>query len=239
MLAGIASSESVIVTGSRCSKSVRSINAIVPVVSAIWKTRGVARQTPRMVTHALGRIASIDTPCQHGRTTPRVLVLHANGSNRDRDAALACELAGAEADIVHVNQLISGERKLLDYHMLVVPGGFSYGDDLGAGKLWALDLRQRFEAGCRAFCSRRSPGDRAFATVFRRWSKRVCCRVTQNVKVTLTYNASAHFECRWVYLAAESRTVHVCSPKGWMSRFTAPSHMAKGDWWQADADKCR
>src|SRR5690606_16401265 len=74
---------------------------------------------------------------------PRVLILHANGTNRDRDAVLACELAGGAPEIVHINQLIGGARHLLDYHMLVIPGGFSYGDDLGAGVLWALDLRER------------------------------------------------------------------------------------------------
>jgi phosphoribosylformylglycinamidine synthase II len=54
---------------------------------------------------------------------PRVLILHANGTNRDREAALACNLAGGQADIAHVNQLLGGEKSLLDYHMLVVPGG--------------------------------------------------------------------------------------------------------------------
>src|SRR5690606_12431608 len=77
-------------------------------------------------------------------SNPKVMILHANGTNRDHDAALACELAGGEPEIVHINQLLAGERNLLDYHMLVVPGGFSYGDDLGAGVLWALDLHSRF-----------------------------------------------------------------------------------------------
>ncbi len=76
-------------------------------------------------------------------TPPRVLILQANGTNRDHDAALACELAGAKPEIVHINQLLSGERRLLDYGMLVLPGGFSYGDDLGAGALWALEMHHR------------------------------------------------------------------------------------------------
>ncbi len=69
-----------------------------------------------------------------------MLILHANGTNRDRDAALACELAGGEPEIVQSTSCWRRAR-LLDYHMLVVPGGFSYGDDLGAGVLWSLDLR--------------------------------------------------------------------------------------------------
>jgi len=66
---------------------------------------------------------------------PAILVLRANGTNRDRDAALAAELAGGRPEIVHVNQLLTGERRLADYGMLVIPGGFSYGDDLGAGMI--------------------------------------------------------------------------------------------------------
>lgn len=132
---------------------------------------------------------------------PRVLILHANGTNRDRDAYLACQLAGGAPEIVHVNQLINGDRRLLDYHMLVVPGGFSYGDDLGAGVLWSLDLRERLpeigqfvEEGrpvlgiCNGFQtlvkSGLLPGDTGA-------NKR---------KVTLTYNQQGRFECRWVYL---------------------------------------
>ncbi len=72
---------------------------------------------------------------------PKVLILHATGTNRDREAALACQEAGGAPEIVHVNQLRERSRSLLDYAMLVLPGGFSYGDALGAGKLWAVDLR--------------------------------------------------------------------------------------------------
>ena len=52
---------------------------------------------------------------------------------------------------------MTGERSLLDYQMLVVPGGFSYGDDLGAGTLWALDLRQRFGAEVEQFVAEGRP----------------------------------------------------------------------------------
>ncbi len=139
------------------------------------------------------------------RPAPRVLILHANGTNRDRDAARACELAGGTPEIVHVNQLVAGERDLLDYHMLVVPGGFSYGDDLGAGALWALDLRHRLGDGMLRFISEGRPVlgiCNGFQTLVKAgllpgeaWSGggRV---------VTLTDNAQARFECRWVYLEA-------------------------------------
>lgn len=88
---------------------------------------------------------------------PPVLILHAPGTNRDREAAWACELAGAAPEIVHVNQLRAGERRLADYRMLVLPGGFSYGDDLGAGKLWAVTLRYRLGDDLAAFIAAGRP----------------------------------------------------------------------------------
>ena len=75
--------------------------------------------------------------------TIRVLILRAPGINRDHDAARACALAGATPERVHVNRLASGELRLDDYAMLVIPGGFSYGDHLGAGKLLAIDIEHR------------------------------------------------------------------------------------------------
>ena len=71
---------------------------------------------------------------------PRALVLRAPGINCDRETAQACRLVGFETDLVHINQLLKAPRHLLDYHLLVIPGGFSYGDDLGAGTLLANNL---------------------------------------------------------------------------------------------------
>ena len=51
-------------------------------------------------------------------TRPKAIVLHAAGTNRDPDACVALGLAGADPEIVHVNQLRSGERRLSDYRML-------------------------------------------------------------------------------------------------------------------------
>ncbi|HEX9438581.1 MAG TPA: phosphoribosylformylglycinamidine synthase subunit PurQ, partial [Roseiflexaceae bacterium] len=137
-------------------------------------------------------------------TSPRVLILHATGANRDHDAALACGLAGGAPEIVHVNQLLSGERRLADYHMLVIPGGFSYGDDLGAGTLWALDLRWRLGDAVARFIADGRPVlgiCNGFQTLVKAgflpgavWSP------GHERPVTLTNNTSGHFECRWVAL---------------------------------------
>ena len=70
-----------------------------------------------------------------------VLVLTGYGINCDEETKFAFESAGAKADIVHINDLISGKKKLLDYQILAFPGGFSYGDDTGSGYALANKIR--------------------------------------------------------------------------------------------------
>ncbi|NWF68845.1 MAG: phosphoribosylformylglycinamidine synthase subunit PurL [Chloroflexi bacterium] len=139
---------------------------------------------------------------------PKVLILHATGTNRDREAALACQLAGGAAEIVHVNQLRAGERHLRDYAMLVLPGGFSYGDDLGAGTLWALDMQQRLGDEMHAFVASGKPVlgiCNGFQALVKAGILPGSAGRAQR-SVTLTYNESEQFECRWVYLRSNSRS---------------------------------
>jgi phosphoribosylformylglycinamidine synthase I len=82
---------------------------------------------------------------------PQALILHANGINRDIETASALEKAGAEADIVHLNQLREGGVKWEEYQILVIPGGFSYADALGGGKLMALEMNVYFADQVREF----------------------------------------------------------------------------------------
>jgi phosphoribosylformylglycinamidine synthase len=134
---------------------------------------------------------------------PRVLIVHATGSNRDHDAALACELAGGAPEIVHINQLLSGDRQIANYQMLVLPGGFSYGDDLGAGVLWALDLRRRLSDALARFIAEGRPVlgiCNGFQTLVKSGLLPGAAWAQGERPVTLTYNVSGHFECRWVVL---------------------------------------
>lgn len=133
----------------------------------------------------------------------KVLILHANGTNRDRDAALACELAGGQPEIVHINQLVNNERHLRDYHMLVVPGGFSYGDDLGAGVLWAADLRHLLGERLERFVAEGRPVlgiCNGFQVLVKAGLLSDPSLSLSKRPFTLTYNDSARFECRWAYL---------------------------------------
>ncbi|MCA9929946.1 MAG: phosphoribosylformylglycinamidine synthase I, partial [Anaerolineales bacterium] len=150
---------------------------------------------------------SPNLPIFNLQSQPKVLVLHANGTNRDHDAMLACELAGGEPEIVHINRLLNGERRFRDYHMLVIPGGFSYGDDLGAGVLWGMDLRERFEGRLQQFVKNGRPVlgiCNGFQVLVKSGLLQIAISdqpsaVSQR-PITLTYNESEQFECRWVYL---------------------------------------
>jgi phosphoribosylformylglycinamidine (FGAM) synthase-like amidotransferase family enzyme len=72
---------------------------------------------------------------------PRALVLTGYGINCDYETTHACELAGFRADRVHLNDMIGGLRRLFDFKLLVFPGGFSYGDDLGSGVAFSSKIR--------------------------------------------------------------------------------------------------
>lgn len=140
-------------------------------------------------------------------TRPRALVLRAPGINCDRETVHACRLAGFETDLLHINQLIVGadssRPRLLDYHFLVIPGGFSYGDDLGAGTLLAKNLTIHLGEQLEQFID----DGRLILGICNGFQALVRAgllpgRVNDGVyNATLTDNASAQFECRWITLS--------------------------------------
>lgn len=145
---------------------------------------------------------------------PRVLIMHATGTNRDHDAALACACAGGEPVIVHVNQLLAGDQHLRDFAMVVLPGGFSYGDDLGAGTLWSLDLHRKLSDDLSCFISDGRPV-LGICNGFQALVKAGLLpgQMSNDIRqdgvsrtVTLAPNEEGRFECRWVYLKPESRS---------------------------------
>ncbi|PJF29356.1 MAG: phosphoribosylformylglycinamidine synthase [Phototrophicales bacterium] len=175
----------------------------VQTLEATWRGLLMPKQAHNLPYQTTSKHVFARTPSTKTHK-PRVLLLHANGTNRDRDAALACELAGGESHIVHINQIIAGDVNMLDYHMLVVPGGFSYGDDLGAGVLWALDLRERFGDSLNQFVTQGRPV-LGICNGFQALVKAgILPYATTTRDVTLTYNEQGRFECRWVYLKVNS-----------------------------------
>lgn len=135
-------------------------------------------------------------------TPPPVLILMATGTNRDGDAAHAIEAAGGKATTLHVNELRERPARLHEAAMLVLPGGFSYGDALGAGRLLAADLRWLFQDELVTFVAARKPVigicNGFQALVKSGW---LPGPADGHARATLTRNASNRFECRWVWLA--------------------------------------
>lgn len=144
---------------------------------------------------------------------PRVLIPHALGTNRDADLADAFRMAGGEPETVPMADLRQGGHRMSDYQILAVPGGFSYGDALGAGRLLGLDLMGWFgdqlheavEAGKPIFgvCN----GFQALV--------RTGLLPGGAARSTLAENVSERFECRWV-------TLHPSPASIWTAELTEP-----------------
>lgn len=144
---------------------------------------------------------------------PKVLVLKTDGINRDEELAYAFTLAGAAAKIVHVNDLRSKSEHLKNYHILALPGGFAYGDDVASGKILAIELTSFFAEELRRFIEREETAIIGVCNGFQ-----VLVRTgllpfgtVGKMKASLTNNDSGHFECRWVPVKAQksSRCVFV------------------------------
>ncbi len=88
---------------------------------------------------------------------PKVLILFAPGINRDGDLSEAFQHAGAETEVQPLNVLRQSRLDWMEYQILALPGGFSYADALGAGKLWALDLQVYFKEEMQRFVAAGKP----------------------------------------------------------------------------------
>ena len=123
----------------------------------------------------------------------KALVLRSAGVNCNDELQKAFELAGATAEQVHINDIISGKKKLADYDILTLPGGFSYGDYISAGTILANQLTRKLKKEMDKFVDSGKP------------VIGICNGIQELVKTgylpgTLTNNDSGRFECRWVKL---------------------------------------
>ena len=134
-------------------------------------------------------------------SAPRVLVLRAPGSNCDQEAAFAFDSAGARADLVHINRLLEAPGLADEYQILCLPGGFSYGDDISAGRILANQMRRHLHARLQEF---KSQGKlilgicNGFQVLIK--SGVLLPDSADEPIATLTNNESGKFEDRWVQL---------------------------------------
>jgi len=141
---------------------------------------------------------------------PRVIVLAGYGLNCEDETKFAFELAGASAAIVHINDLVSGAAKLRRFQVMAVPGGFSYGDDIGSGKAYANKLRNHLSKELEEFVSR----DTLTAGICNGF------QVLTNLNLlpgALTFNDNARYTDRWVDLKIEGLPAGRQGKSPWLS----------------------
>ncbi len=156
----------------------------------------------------------------------KALILRAPGTNCDVETAFAFQQAGAETLLVHINQLVNRERRLADYQIMVIPGGFTYGDDLGAGKILANELKLNLGEDILSFiengglilgiCN-------GFQVLVKTGILPEPSQFRGPLRVTLTANDSGKFECRWVHLRANPQSPCVFT-KGVESMYLPIAH---------------
>ena len=81
----------------------------------------------------------------------RVLILRAAGTNCDRETEHAWRTAGADAECVHIRRVAERPELLDEYRILTIPGGFSYGDDIAAGRIFAARIERHLRDRLHAF----------------------------------------------------------------------------------------
>ncbi len=136
-------------------------------------------------------------------TDVKAIVVRAAGINCDVETQYAFTYAGAQADRIHINQLIKEKHLLDQYHILVFPGGFSYGDDVAAGRILAnqvihhlSDQVWRFiEQGklVLGICN-------GFQVLVKAGILPGISQTRSQEDITITMNDSGKYEDRWVYL---------------------------------------
>jgi len=136
---------------------------------------------------------------------PRVLVLRSAGSNCDEETGFAFEMVGGRADLVHINNVLRKKVRPEDYHILAVPGGFCYGDDISAGKILANELRYQLAETLLDFHRQ----GKLIIGICNGFQVLVKAGLLPSVdfqapqQVTLTINNSRKYEDRWVYLSVD------------------------------------
>ena len=143
-------------------------------------------------------------------STVRVLLLRTAGTNCDRELALAFQRAGATVEILHIHRLLAEPGQLAHFQILGFPGGFSYGDDIASGKILANQLLHHLRTPMEQFvrdgkmilgvCN----GFQVLVKAGLLPGPMPQLESSDVFTTTLTHNAQARFEDRWVRLKSQS-----------------------------------
>lgn len=136
----------------------------------------------------------------------KALVLSGYGINCEYESKHCVEKVGGAADIVHINKLIEKPDMLEGYNLLFVPGGFSFGDDLGSGKVFSNKLKFKLSDRLLDF----SKSEKLILGICNGFQVLVKMGLLPEPdlqqRVTISANDSGHFEDRWVALKANERS---------------------------------
>ncbi len=158
---------------------------------------------------------------------PNVLVLRAPGTNCDAETAFAFEQAGAKAELVHVNRLLENPGRFSEFQILCLPGGFSYGDDVAAGRILANQIQHHLADHLAEF---KAAGKLILGIcngfqVLIKSGILLKPEAGNGLPVTLTINDSGKFEDRWVQLEVQGSE---CVFLGGIERMYLPVAHAEG-----------
>jgi len=136
-------------------------------------------------------------------TTPHALVLRAPGTNCDHEVQAAFEMVSGRATRCHLNALRDNPRMLGDYQILVLPGGFSYGDDIAAGKVQAIAMQHFLTDALRQF----RDDEKLILGICNGFQALLKAGLLvppdeDGPLATLTANDSGHYEDRWITMQA-------------------------------------
>lgn len=126
-----------------------------------------------------------------------MLVFSGYGLNCEEETKAAFEIAGAKADIVHINDLIAKPSMLENYQIAAIPGGFAYGDDTGAGKAYGAKLKQHLGKEIEKFLER----DTLFIAICNGFQVATSAGILPGALIA---NDNARYTCRWVDLKVTS-----------------------------------
>lgn len=134
---------------------------------------------------------------------PKALIITGYGINCEEETAKCFDMSGATSEIVHINDLISEDKKMSDYQIMAFPGGFSYGDDTGSGNAFANKLKNHLNDDLLSFANE----DKLIIGICNG------CQIVTNLglipalnnnygerQVALMHNKTARYECRWIYM---------------------------------------
>ena len=131
---------------------------------------------------------------------PKALIVRAPGTNCDVETKYAFELAGAEAEVFHINRLLENPELGKQFQILCVPGGFSYGDDIAAGRIFANQFRLFLHELIHDFKSQQKL-ILGICNGFQVLIKSGALFDSDDQQATLTWNESGMYDDRWVDLA--------------------------------------